>query len=594
SASVDVLLTNLIKGNLLPSALLWVTSQPGAANQIPPECAEQIKHKDRKYHQRHDSDPQQNRESIMALGKLAFQQLQKGNLIIYEEDLNECGIDVREVSVYSGVCTQIFREEFGLHLGKVFSFVHLSVQEFLAALFALLSFTVTNRNVLRKQPAAIINRFRNPNEMFSFLKSAVDKALQSENGHLDFFLHFLLGLSLESNQTLLRDLLPQTGNSSHSKQESVEYIKKKIRENHSPDKTINLFHCLNKLNDCSLVQEVQTYLNRMHKSCLRGVSLAPAQWSTLAFLILNSEEDLDKFDLRNYNSSVECLLRMLPALKASRKAVLCWSNLIEKSCTVLFSVHSSNLSSLRELDLSCNNLLDSGVKLLCAGLENPHCKLETLRSGCPGRTLEGWADSQPLQVPEQVISSNLSSHRELDLSHNNLQDSGVKLLCAGLENPQCKLEILSRILHRILRLLRMLRAIIVQQAALICSYQDQVEALQSQLHSTSTTAPPPPRDPPAARSESPRLAMPEKYDGSSGRLNSFDSGSGGPRLGHMWRGSGILYLRSVSGQLPAPGGIAGAPTDSPTPLVPPVCGLSHRLTRLGRIHHGDGHGGPVL
>ncbi|MCI4374936.1 hypothetical protein PGIGA_G00012230 [Pangasianodon gigas] len=78
----------------------------------------QIKHKDQKYHQKCEPDPQQTRECILALGKLAFQQLEKGNLIFYEEDLRECGIDVREVSVYSGVCTQIFREEFGLHLGK--------------------------------------------------------------------------------------------------------------------------------------------------------------------------------------------------------------------------------------------------------------------------------------------------------------------------------------------------------------------------------------------------------------------------------------------------------------------------------------------
>ncbi|KAK3525539.1 hypothetical protein QTP86_034667 [Hemibagrus guttatus] len=299
------------EGNLLPSALLWITSRPGAANQIPPECVDQvtevrgfsdpqkeeyfrkrisdqslankiithmkssrslyimchipvfcwisasvlermlgeaesgeipktltqmfthflifqIKHKHQKYHQKCDSDPQQTRESILALGKLAFQQLEKGNLIFYEEDLRECGINVREVSVYSGVCTQIFREEFGLHLGKVFSFVHLSVQEFLAALYAIISYLT--RNVTEKQTTGLSDLFRKSN-MSDFLRSAVDKALQSENGHLDLFLHFLLGLSLESSQTLLQGLMLQTGSSFHSKQETVKYIKEKIREN---------------------------------------------------------------------------------------------------------------------------------------------------------------------------------------------------------------------------------------------------------------------------------------------------------------------------------------------------------------------------
>uniref|UniRef100_A0A3B4CB10 NACHT domain-containing protein n=1 Tax=Pygocentrus nattereri TaxID=42514 RepID=A0A3B4CB10_PYGNA len=368
SASVDVLLTNLIKGNLLPSALLWITSRPAAANQIPPECVDlvtevrgfsdaqkeeyfrkricaqslankiishmkssrslyimchipvfcwiaatvlervlggaesgeipktltqmfshflifQIKHKDQKYHGKYDTDLQQTREMILALGKLAFQQLEKGNLIFDEEDLRQCGIDVKEVSVYSGVFTQIFREEFELHLGKVFSFVHLSVQEFMAALY-----------------------------------SAVDKALQSENGHLDLFLRFLLGLSLESNQTLLRGLLTQTGSRSHSKEETVQYIKEKIRENPSPEKSINLFHCLNELNDHSLVQEVQTYLRNQHLYHLSGVSLSTAQWSALVFLLLNSEEDLDVFDLGKYGRSDECLLRLLPVVKASRRA----------------------------------------------------------------------------------------------------------------------------------------------------------------------------------------------------------------------------------------------------------------------------------
>ncbi|XP_016109682.1 NACHT, LRR and PYD domains-containing protein 12-like isoform X3 [Sinocyclocheilus grahami] len=507
SASVDVLLTNLIKGNLLPSALLWITSRPAAANQIPPECVHQVtevrgfndpqkeeyfrkrindpsladrivthirssrslfimchipvfcwisaavlermmgkaeraeipktltqmfthflifqtKLKTQKYDGKYEIDPDQARKTILSLGKLAFEQLEKGNLIFYEEDLKESGIDVREVSVYSGVCTQIFREESGLQLGKVYSFVHLSIQEFLAALFKLLS--------ISEQNTGLKNEFRSP--MTSLLKGEVDKALQSENGHWDLFLRFLLGLSLESNQTLLQVLLRKTVSSSDINQETVEYIKQKIRKNLSPEKSINLFHCLNELNDRSLEQEVQTYLSRTGVSRLSGVKLSPAQWSALVFVLLNSEEELDEFKLNKYDRSEECLLRLLPVFKASRKIDLSGCDITQKGCTALISALRSNPSHLTELDLSYNKPGESGVKLLSALLEDPHCKLQKLQLCDCSIGEEGCA------ALSSALRSNPSHLTELDLSYNKPGDSGVKLLSALLEEPHCKLQ----------------------------------------------------------------------------------------------------------------------------------------------------------
>ncbi|XP_076851504.1 NACHT, LRR and PYD domains-containing protein 3-like isoform X2 [Brachyhypopomus gauderio] len=512
STSVDVLLTNLIKGNLLPSALLWITSRPAAANQIPPQCVDQvtevrgfsgpqkeeyfrkrirdqslanriishmkssrslyimchipvfcwiaatvlermldeaesgeipktltqmfthflifhIKHKHQKYEQKSDTYPQQTRKHVLALGKLAFQQLDKGNLIFYEEDLRNSGIDVREMSVYSGMCTQIFREEFGLQLGTVFSFVHLSVQEFLAALYVFITFISTNRNVLKQQQPGLVK-----NTLSDFLNSAVDKALQSQNGHLDLFLRFFLGLSLKSNQILLRSLLTQTGRSSQSKEETVQYIKEKIRENPSPEKSINLFHCLNELNDHSLVQEVQTYLSRGGDTRLHGVRLSPAQWSALVFVLLNSEEELDEFDLRKYNPSEECLLRLLPVVKASRKVILSGCGLTEESCKSLTSVLQTE-TSLKQLEINNNDLKDSGVEQLCARLKSSNCKLEILRLSLCGLTEESCKSLISVLQTE-------TSLKQLEINNNDLKDSGVEQLCAGLKSSNCKLEIL--------------------------------------------------------------------------------------------------------------------------------------------------------
>ncbi|CAI5669516.1 unnamed protein product [Oreochromis niloticus] len=523
STSVDVLLINLIRGKLLPSARLWITTRPAAANQIPPDCVGmvtevrgftdpqkeeyfrkrfrdeeqasriishiktsrslhimchipvfcwitatvledvletreggrlpktltemyihflvvQAKVKKVKYDGGAETDPHwspESRKMMESLGKLAFDQLQKGNLIFYESDLTECGIDIRAASVYSGVFTQIFKEERGLYQDKVFCFIHLSVQEFLAALHVHLTFINSGLNLLEEQQTTttIFSIIFNKRKLNLLHQSAVNKALQSPNGHLDLFLRFLLGLSLQTNLILLRGLLTEPRSSSQTSQETVQYIKKKLSESLSAEKSINLFHCLNELNDRSLVEEIQQSLR---SGSLSTNKLSPSQWSALVFILLSSEEDLDVFDLKKYSASEEALLRLLPVVKASNKALLNICELSEENCEALSSVLSSQDSSLRELDLSIKNLQDSGVKLLAVGLQSLNCKLNSLSlSGC-------LISEEGCTSLVSALSSNPSHLRELDLSYNHPGDSGMKLLSAGLKDPGWRLDTLSK------------------------------------------------------------------------------------------------------------------------------------------------------
>ncbi|XP_052421310.1 NACHT, LRR and PYD domains-containing protein 12 isoform X15 [Carassius gibelio] len=529
SASVDVLLMNLIVGNLLPSALIWITSRPAAADHVPAECVHRVTEvrgfnepqKEEYFRKRisdqsladriishlkssrslyimchipvfcwisaavlekmlsrgkrgeipktltqmythflilqtnikHEKDYEKqvtDEDMILKLGKVAFQQLVKGNLIFYEEDLRECGIDVTEASVYSGLCTQIFREELGLYQGKVFCFVHLSIQEHLAALYVHLSWTNHNRNVfepiiklnaqskLQDKIQLLFKHSSSEHVSFSELhQRAVDEALQSKNGHLDLFLRFLLGLSVKSHQILLQQIMTLKRSSSDRNEKTVEFIKKKIRTIESPEKSINLFHCLNELGDHSLVEEIQQYLT---SGGIKETNLSSSQWSALVFVLLTSEEELNEFRLdkfvkgKNNPENMKVLQKLLPVIKESRSVQLRDCGVTEEGCVALASALRSNPSHPRQLNLSLNNLGDSGVKCLCAGLEDPHCKLETLCLSDCCITVEGCA------ALASALRSNPSHLRHLDLSGNNLEDLGVKRLCAGLEDPHCKLE----------------------------------------------------------------------------------------------------------------------------------------------------------
>ncbi|CAI9580148.1 unnamed protein product [Staurois parvus] len=291
--------------------------------------------------------------------------------------------------------------ESGQPPGVDYTFLHLTLQEFFAALVHFINY--------------------NPQR----LKETLDEVNHCKDGRAEIFLRFLCGLSDSSTRSMLKSHVGEL--STQAARHVITWIQEKIAEQRSEKsrrgtrELLDVFYCLHETRNKALVSQCVGAIKHVDFS---GIPFSPLDCSVLSFILQSCKETELNLNLCNIQS--EGLRKLMPALHIIKSLSLERNHLTDSSCPHLASGIRNN-QTMRTLNVSDNYLegphfSDLMAALTTSWIERLHLYANHLtHSSCP-HLASGIRNNQKLRI--------------LDLSKNNLEGPHFSDLMAALTTSQ--------------------------------------------------------------------------------------------------------------------------------------------------------------
>lgn len=352
--------------------------------------------------------------------------------ILFEEcDLRNHGLQKADVSAFLRM--NLFQKE--VDCEKFYSFIHMTFQEFFAAMYYLLE--KEDQGEMRNVPRSCLKL---PSRDVTVLLENYGKF---EKGYLIFVVRFLFGLVNQERTSYLEKKL-SCKISQKIRLELLKWIeaKAKAKKLQIEPSQLELFYCLYEMQEEDFVQKAMGHFPKIEINLSTRMDHVVSSFciencrhvESLSLRLLHNspkeeeeEEEIEEEDVQH--SDVDNCILSESHVAYSQRLV---NYLTSSFCSGIFSVLSNNWN-LTELNLSGNSLGDPGMKVLCETLQQPGCNIRRLWLG------QCCLSHQCCFNISSVLSNN-QKLVELDLSHNALGDFGIRLLCVGLRHLFCKLK----------------------------------------------------------------------------------------------------------------------------------------------------------